>query len=144
MSNITTIYNAFKLELTTLFPNKTLIPNPYSINDNNDNLLKDGYGLRYGPAGLPSFDLPTFQGYSREIIVPFTKQIYRTDGNLSSFEVAQLAMLEDQNTLINSLAKNRTFDDSVVSVEFTSDSGIEFIFDGKFNFLLMETSFEIQ
>ena len=144
MSNVSTIFDNFLALLQTEFASKTQLANPFSVQNNNDNILKEGYGLRYGPASLPDFDLTSFQGYSREIVVILTKQVFKTDNDTDNFSTAQKAMVEDQNTLINSLAKNRTFDSSTVSVEFTGDSGIEFIFNGKFNFLYLETSFEIQ
>lgn len=144
MSNVSSIYDAFKSEMSTTFASKTQIPNPFSIENNNDNTLRDGYGIRFGAAGLASFDLPSFQGYSREIVVTFTTQVFRTDNNILKLEDAQKALMENQNTLINSLAKSRAFDDYAVSVEFTTDSGIEFVFGDKFSFLYIDSSFEVQ
>ena len=144
MSNVTDIYDKMATILSTVYSTKTIIPNPFSVADNNDNLLKDGYGFYFGGAGLPSFDLPSFQGYSREFILVLVRGIYRADDNTSLFGSTQKAMIEDQNTFINTLAKDRTLDNDLVSVEFTGDGGIEFVYGDKFSFLQLTSTFEAQ
>lgn len=144
MSNVSTIHASLVASLASLFPSKTVIPNPFSLEDNNQNLLKDGYGYFYGPAGLPDFDLGIhIQGYSRDFNIVMTKNVYRTDISPEPFVTTQLALLEDQNTLVNSFADIRNLDQNVVSIEFVSDSGVEFIFADKNNYLALTTTFAV-
>lgn len=144
MSNVTDIYDKLSTLLSTSFSSKTVIPNPFDTAQNNDNLLKNGYGFYYGGAGLPTFNLPSFQGYAREFVLVLTREVYRTDADTSLFGSTQKSMLEDQYTFISSLAKDRTLDNDLVSVEFTGDSGIEFIYADKFSHLRLISTFEVQ
>ena len=144
MSNVTTIQNSLVTTLETLFPNKTVIPNPFNLEDNNQNLMKNGYGFFYGPASLPDFDLGIhIQGYSRDFNVVMTRNVYRTDVSPDPFSTTQLALIEDQNTLVNTFADVRNLDQNVVSIEFVSDSGVEFIFADKNNYLALTTTFAV-
>ena len=144
MSNITTIYDNIDTILSALFSAKTEIPNPRKLSDNNENYLKDGYGFYFAGAGLPSFDLSHFQGYSREIVIVLARNIYRVDNDTSVYKTAEKNLLEDQVVLINSLADDRTMDDLITSVEFTGDSGVEFTFDDKYNFMYLSTTFDLE
>lgn len=144
MTNVTLIHNAIKSQLSALFPTKTVIPNPFELDQNNDNFLKDGYGIFYGPGSLPDFDLGIhIQGYQREFNVVLAKKVYRLESNNDQFETVQLALIEDQNTMVNSFADIRSIDINVVRLEYVSDSGVEFIFAEKNNYLALTTSFEV-
>lgn len=144
MSNVSTIHTSLLASLAGMFPNKTIIPNPFNLEDNNQNLMKDGYGFFYGAAGLPDFDLGIhIQGYSREFNVVITKNVYRTDVSPDPYTTAQLALLEDQNTMVNTFADVRNLDQNVVSIEFVSDGGVEFIFADKNNYLALTTTFAV-
>lgn len=144
MSNVSTIHSAIKSRLSTIFPNKTVIPNPFELDQNNDNLLKDGYGIFYGAASLPEFDLGIhIQGYLREFNIVLAKKVYRLEVDSQPFETVQLALLEDQNTMVNSLANVRSIDPNVVRLEYVSDSGVEFIFSEKNNYLAITTNFDV-
>jgi len=144
MSNVSTIHDSLIASLASLFPSKTVIPNPFNLEDNNQNLLKNGYGYFYGAAGLPEFDLGIhIQGYARDFNIVMTKNVYRTDISPDPFATTQLALLEEQNTLVNSFADIRNLDQNVVSIEFVSDSGVEFIFADKNNYLALTTTFAV-
>lgn len=144
MSNITNIFNSLSQTLIDTFPGKTVIPNPFDLGENNQNLLKNGYGFYFGPAGLPDFDLGVhIQGYSREFVVVMTKNVYRTDVSLDPFSQTQLELIEEQNTLVNTFADVRNLDQNVVSIEFVSDGGVEFIFADKNNYLALATNFAV-
>ena len=107
-SNVTAIHNSLKNTLADLFNDKTIIPNPFELENNNQNLMKNGYGFFYGPAGLPDFDLGIhIQGYSREFSIVLARNVYRTDTSLDPFSETQLSLIEDQNLLVNKIANIR-------------------------------------
>lgn len=143
MSNVTDLYDKIGTILSSQLSSKTFIPNPFDIAGNSDNLLRDGYGYYIGAASLPDFDLPGFQGYSREFVIILTRDLYRTDNETDLLGSRQKSMFEDQNTIINSLANDRTLDNDIVRLEFTGDGGIESVFSGKFNFLQLISTFEV-
>lgn len=144
MSNVSDIHAALKARMASLFPSKTIIPNPFDVADNSDNLLKDGYGIYYGPAGLADFDLGIhLQSYQREFNIVLAKKVYRLESNTDQFETVQLALIEDQNTIVNSFADIRSIDINVVRLEYVSDGGIEFVFNEKNNYLALTTSFDV-
>lgn len=143
-SNVTAIHNSLIASLAALFPDKTIIPNPFDLENNNQNFLKNGYGYFYGPAGLPEFDLGIhFQGYSRDFSIVLSRNVYRTDISTDPFATTQLQLIEDQNILVNAFADIRNIDQNVVTLEFVSDSGIEFVFADKNNYLALTTDFAV-
>lgn len=143
MSKVTNIFNLFENVIIDSLPGKTKIPNPFSVENNSDNFLKDGYGIYYGAAAVSDIEFPTYQVYSREIVVIFTREVHRVGSDSDALTEKQNLILEDQNNLIDSLANSRNFDSDVIRLEFTGDSGLDFVFGDKFNFLSITTTFEV-
>lgn len=144
MSKVSNIYDLFEAAISTILTGKTEIPNPFDIESNNDNFLKDGYGFIYGAATGDSETYPSFEYYTRPIVLVTTKVIYKNRSDVDVYGTVQKQMIEDQNTIITTLAKDRTFDDDLTSLEFSGDNGVEFIFGDKFNFLKLESTFDLK
>lgn len=143
-SNVTAIHKSLENTLANLFPDKTIIPNPFDLEQNNQNFLKNGYSFFYGPASLPDFDLGVhIQGYLRDFSVVLSRNVFRTDTALDPFSNTQLSLIEEQNLMVNTFADVRNLDQNVVSIEFVSDSGVEFVFGDKSNYLALTTNFAV-
>jgi len=94
MSNITDVYNAILSELVTLYPNKTKIPNPYSLQDNPSNFLKNGYGLTIESTTREDGEIKNIVlEYNFTIVL--TKEIVRTDSDDEKIDDNTILLLED-------------------------------------------------
>lgn len=143
MTKVSNIFDKIESIVQTQFSSKQEIPNPFEIEKNPDDFLRDGYGFRYGPGSSGGSELNNLQEHSRDFIIVFTKLVFRTDSDKALFKSTQKAMLEDQYTLIDSLAKDTTMDSDLTRLEFVGDGGIEFVYSGRQTYLKLESTFEI-
>ena len=94
MSKVTTIYNKIVEKLSELYPDKQRIPNAYSLTDNNDNLLRDAFGLKVGGADFEEFEFCNFV-VNRTFSVVLTREMFRLDSSTGEFDDRSVKMLED-------------------------------------------------
>ncbi len=145
MSKISTIFDRLNVLIPTLtgFTTKTKISNPYSLEDNTDILLKNGWGLKLLPGS--SSDLQTFHeiGTVRQIAIVTTVQNISIGNNNALIDDKSKELAENINTLRLAFEGPNQLDieASVNKVDYVSDSGIEFIIGEKFNFLAIEAVF---
>lgn len=143
MSKISAVYDAILLELQTLFPNKTRIPYPYSLPDNNARFLSDGYGLTIGTSSFEQFEFCNFMN-SREVSVVVTREVFRTDSDASVIDDITKALLEDiyeVQKLFYSYNELNVPND-IAKVDIGSVSSVEEVLSGKQSFLSMTASFQ--
>lgn len=143
-TKVSSILDLLEAEIKNTFPNKTEAPNPFEIESNNERFLRDGFALYYGAGSSDIEEFPTFQVYIRSVQVVLIKSIFKNRSDDQAYQDIQKSLLEDQNTLITSLAKSRAFDSNVISLEFANDNGIESVFSDKFNFLKLDSTFELR
>lgn len=94
MTKISEVYDAVLNELATLYPSKTKIPNPYSLEDNQQQFLRDGYGLTVEGNSRVEGEFKSISlEYSMTVIV--TKEIVRTDSDDQLIDVTTKELLED-------------------------------------------------
>ena len=145
MSKISTVYDAMLTRLGVLYPNKTRIPNPYNIEDNNDNFLIDGFGLIVDSSAVQPHEFCNFN-VERTFTVILTREMIATDSDETKYDSVAKLLLEDVYTLqkdfynVNQLASEA----SIEQISLGPSSGVSEIFSGKINHLSIETSFLIQ
>jgi hypothetical protein len=141
-SKITSVYDAILDELESLYPNKTRVPYPYSLADNNARFLIDGYGFTIGPANFEQFEFCNFMT-SREVTVVLTKEIFRTDSDAITVDDVAKSLLEsvyDVQKLFYSYNELNVPSD-IAKVDISSVSGMEQVLSGRQSFLTMSASF---
>ncbi len=144
MSKISTVYDQVLTELNTLFSTKTRIPNAYSLIDNNDNFLRDGWGLVLGSSSpAPS----EFKSFNREFTftVVLSREVIRLDSDSATIDTVSKALLEDAYTM-----ERRFMDYDQLSIEADieiirqgNNSGVEFFIGDNFSFASLEADFII-
>lgn len=145
MSNLTTVYDAFLARLVTLFPAKTYIPNPYSLEDNIISHLRDGYGLRVDEETDTNTQFNFFTGIHSFTVI-LTRELIRTENDVDAVHTVVKLLKEDVFALKLSLYDNDTLTSPKVhdKIDFGSVSGINFIITDNNNFLSIEATFLIQ
>lgn len=146
MSKISTVYDTVRSALATLFPNKTEIPNPYSLADNNDRLLLDGVGLRVGNQVIGTLETLKDSIIIRDFSVIFTKHVMATADNPDPIIVETKNILEDSVIARLDLLDfdQMGIDLSVEKIDYLGSSGIEFINSGKFNIISLVNTFSFE
>lgn len=94
MSKISTVYDYFITQLATLFSEKTRIPNPYSIEDNNVQFIQDGYGLKVNGnvLALAQFNQITTD-HTFSIVI--SKEVFRLESDSQGMDTAIKSLEED-------------------------------------------------
>lgn len=145
MSKISTITDTILLKLAELFPNRTRIPNSYSLVDNNKRFLSDGYGLRVGSAEFNEFEFCNFV-VNRTFTVVFTREMFRLDSDTDATDAIVKELLESVYS-VQSLFYSYNelgIEESILKVDIGSVSGIETFYNEKQNFLSMTCDFQFQ
>lgn len=108
-----------------LFPNKAELQNFTELFNNDDFILKDGYGLQIGTSEN-SGDIPV-KGvdFSRTFSIVLTRKTFDLDRKSDSKRVIERAMLEDMLLVIVKIKKDRTLKQNSTIIEFVGDEGFE-------------------
>lgn len=143
MSKVSTIIDAVDTRLDSLFSaSKIKIPNPYSLEDNNEMFLREGYGFKIGTASVEASEFCNY-AYSLNFIVVITKEVLKLDSDNAVYKTASKALLEDLKTLQDNMLGYSQLNqgDSIELIRFEGSDGIEFIKNDKSNFIFLEASF---
>jgi len=142
MSKITTVYNKIIEKLSELYHDKQRITNAYSLTDNNDNLLRDSFGLKVGSADFEELEFCNFV-VNRTFSVVLTREMFRLESSTGEFDDRSVKMLEDvyevQELFFN--YNELGIGDDILRVQIGSASEVTAFNGDKSNFLSMEASF---
>jgi hypothetical protein len=75
--------------------------------------------------------------------VTLTRQVLGNQ-KVEGKQTTEKLLLEDQDLLIKAICNSGDLDDLVAKINFSSDNGIEFVFNEKHNYLMLVTSFSIE
>lgn len=147
MTKISTVYDQLYTLLSAAFPNKSELVNPYELTDNDEQSLRDGFGIAW-EIGTDSEQIQKkLLVIDREFIVVSTRVFFSTDLNTSPKKTAEKNLFEDQITIIKTL---RSFVEqstnpaaTVEDIQFLDDNGVEFVFNDAQRFLSLGTRFKM-
>ena len=145
MSKISTIFDTLLTTIAALYPSKTRIPNPYIIDDNSNQFLRDGYGLRISPETPSDSEFCRFSR-TRTFGIVLTKEVITTDSQTSQLDTASKALLEDVYTIQKDFMNYDQIgiNDSIEKIDMLGTSAIEF-YKGEFiDIISIEVLFNIQ
>lgn len=126
------------------FPDKDKIPNAYSLPDNAEGLLKNGWGIMIGAEGDSDNDEFCSMSVQRLITIVFTREFWATESDDEVPDDIGLLLLEDVSKaqlVIN--APNRMNIDEIDKVELAGSSEVATVLSGKRKFLTMNASFTL-
>lgn len=144
MSLITTVFDNINSRLSSIYSTPTYkkIVNPYILELNDTLSLNRGYAFYIG-SGLNTKkligDVVTFE---REVIIINTIVNRGTDRDVTIRETAEKTLLEDQFLAIDSF--HQTVLSDSWDLNWESDSGVEFVFADKQNFLSIRSIYRLR
>ncbi len=147
MSKISTIYDQLiSVVIPTLLPDHTRVPNAYSLEDNIEGLLRQGWGLRVNSSS-PTEDGSDFKSFNniRSFSIIVVREVVKTESEFDTLDTVSKNLLEDIYTLQKDLLNVDQIDieTSIEQISTGATSGIEFVLGDKFNFAFIEAEFEI-
>ena len=145
MSKISTAYDTVLSILDTLYPTKTILFNPYSLSDNPNHIIKDGYGIRkVDTSGITSEMCNYTDSHGFEFVL--TREIVRLEPQTEKLDATVKAMLEDMVSF-----RQRFFNPNLLGIAGTvqdvtlgTASAIDTFIAGKNKFISMSIGFTLQ
>ncbi len=141
MSNISTILDELTTAIGVIFPDKTAIPNAYSLEDNPDIYLLDGYGLEVGSETESAEGVYNQTWIDIEINITLTERIITMTG----IKAAEKRMLENALLLRKDLLNfdQLGISNNIQQIKYNGHDGIEFIKSDKHNSIKVRSTFTI-
>ena len=143
---IISIYDQVRSELTTLFPGKTEIVRPGSLENNVTLFLKNGWGVIIGESGDGVVDTLCNRSEARNISIVLTNEVFQIDNsNTNDIEITKAQLIDFEkikdkfeNPLQLGIA------DKIQQINFENQSEVEFKIFDKFNFISGRISFSFE
>jgi hypothetical protein len=145
MSKITTVYDTILTALTAIFPEKTRLNDPYTLSDNPEHLLRDGYGLRKGSTeqGISELcSLSEIHGFE----VSLCREIVRTESQDVPLDDEVKGLLEDAFELRERVYRydELGIDTDITNVTLGSVSEVSSFVANKGKFITVSVAFNVQ
>jgi hypothetical protein len=144
MSKITTAYNAILTSTSALFPSKTRLHNPYTVEENPDLVRKDSWGLKVNDGNRQDIEYCNLS-IERAFTFILLRQLVTLAGKEDGFDAITLALLEDQQSFCNLIFSPSEIGEpnSIDRIEISNISGIQELATGEKKYLFCEVSFNI-
>lgn len=138
MTKVSTVYDYYITQLTSLFPSKERIPNPYSLEDNSFPFLRDSWGLRLGGHTLVRNEFCKIS-QSYNFIVVLCREVLRTDHNSTTFDTVAKNLSEDIFTVREFFYDVDNMNSNIDRIDLGATDAISSFVAGKNNFLFIES-----
>lgn len=126
-SKIDTIYDTMISIISTNYPDKIELINPYSIGDNDDLSLRNGFGLTVGNS-VPDEISNCILSQTRDFEVVLSKKLFSRDNSISARKIEEKALMNEAFTLHKAFKGDAGLRVAVNSIHFAGDDGIQFVF----------------
>ena len=145
-TKISTIYDTIRTALASILTGKLEIPNPYSLDDNPIQFLKDGYGVVIGSGTPGAIQIYCLDSEARTFTIILTKEVYRLEVDSANLITESKNLLEDIRKVKNDMLAydQLTIDTTIQKIDYTGGSGINFVSAGKHNLIYADISFSIE
>lgn len=138
---ITDVYDAFVTFVGGTLTSYKRLANAYSVADNPSPVLKRGYGVKVGPGQNSRRFVGGLHSTSRVFTIILTAEMAAVEGNVTQARAAELSILEDVQALIKGVCTNSTLATKTTNVQWSQDSGVQFIAGDRFKYLAIEVGF---
>lgn len=146
MSNFTTIYD--QLIGTTIpgltgFSTKTQIPNPYEIDQNDKNLLRNGWGITVGGSSNSPHQEYKYTKVNQSFGFVLSREVKGTHHNTVPLQTATKNLVEDSVLIRLDLYNSDqiSIDSNIENILYTGRSPVQFIDEDGFNIIWTTVSF---
>ena len=144
MSKIGEIYPKIIAKIDELFPYKTRLHNPYSIEENPDVVKKDSWGLRVGDASPEEIEFCNLS-INRQFTFVLVKQMVSLAGKEDGFDDLSIKLLDEQQTFLNAFYSPDEIgaQELIDRLDFSSITGVQQLVTNAKRYLFCEITFNI-
>lgn len=145
MSRFDNVYDAALSTMAALFPSKTRIIDAYDLENNIENVLKNGWGLKLGNSIIAPGEINNFVNQDTFTIV-LTREVLRMDTQVSKID-DQVKNLRNDSVLVQEefyKSDELGAEADIRQIILADRSEIGTIVAKKTNFIFLEVNFGIQ
>lgn len=137
MSQITTVFNNLVTFMGTELPNHFRLNDPYTIENNPEQLLRKGWGIQIDDGVDTNRCISPEYYLGRTFTLVVVRESLAKDSDPARRETSKLDLLEDLHILIAAAVTENTLYQSAVNFKYISDSGLQEVFvnDKPYNFI---------
>lgn len=145
MSKISDAYDALLTRIKAQLTTHIQLPNPYKPEENNEQQLRKGLGLRIGGGQNTNRSIGCQLSVGRDFIMVLTRVVRANEMMTGAKESAIKSLFEDQMLVLKSLEQDPSLGiPSAANAIFTDDGGLEYVFTGKDGFIKLETTINVE
>jgi hypothetical protein len=141
MSKISDAYQVLIDLIKSEFTDRIELKNPYVLDDNEDIILKSGFGVTLLPTTNLKRVTSCIYTLEREVQVVFTNQVFGTNRDMGPRQSVEKFLMDEQLKLIKAIDASGNLNDLLAKRDFSGDNGIEFVFSERNNYLALTSSF---
>lgn len=144
MSKITTVYDTLLTICSTIFSEKTRLFDAYSIGDNPEHIMRDGYGVRKTGSDFERAELCQFSdNHGFEVVL--TREVVHGEDQTGPIDDSVKAILEDAFELRERVYRYDEWgiDSTITHADLGSVSGVERVNVGHGRFITVSIAFTV-
>lgn len=143
-SNFTDAYDLILTRLAALYPSHTRLYNAYVLEDNDDLYLKQGYGIKVGPAAVNTQrSLGKVRSTEVNYTVVFARRMAGRDHDPEPKSDTEQTLLGDVQTLIDDIHENN-LNLGETNIAFVGFSGVETVRPEELKYLFIEVNMTVE
>lgn len=144
MSKATDIYDAIETLVTTNLSTYRQLPNPYTLEDNNELYLAKGVAIATGPGENTERLLNCSRTYARAYTVSLVNLVTASEHSVDGFQVIEKSLIDDIETLIAAFETDHTLGGKAIKAIGINDAGLNFLEGDRGKYLAAEISIEVE
>lgn len=141
-STIDLILTKMEEAITGALPTYQKLSNPYTVSDNPDTFLREGYGITIGSAQQSRITQGSV-GVQRTLSFILTKEVFATESDDATRTSTWLELINEQLAVLKLFEADFTLGGSVLKIEYNSDEGIQFVQNKSDKFLELKTNVSV-
>lgn len=142
-TKITTIHDRMIAILSGEFTTKQELVNPYQIEENDDIILANSYGIAIDTATRSPELRERYIVFERDINLVLTEKTYGSERDVVSRKAVEKSLLEDQLTAI-SLFEQDSVLRNICDIDLIDDNGVEQTISDRSNFWMNRSRFQVK
>lgn len=127
MTKISTIRAALETIILGVVSGYQKIPNPYELEKISNVILRQGYGIAFGPGSNTERQLSCQLSIDRDFAVILTREVAATEHDASGRETIEKSIFEDQYLIIKAIEKDSDLLATASRARYVSDNGLEYV-----------------
>lgn len=145
MSVVSDSYDAIVAKVASELPTRLRLWNQYKPFEGSEKTISKGYSVGFSIGENTNRVAGCDVTFSRLIIITLTEKAFAVDADVTKKTDAEKALLEDAFTIFKAFENDASLGVAGVdNFQYQSDTGIEFVFDDKDNYIMNQMTYLLE